>query len=126
MTINTTLEDITLTKFEKVILATIKGVICDFKNFYGFDNSPVINIVVKHLDNKSDSRLTTFHISAENGSTPVGLFHDVCSILQPFTFGYKFQGGYFPNDGSTSIILQRFDISYETFNGWVVRDVKQQ
>lgn len=117
MKIFTTFDCIKLNEFEKIILLVIKGLLYDANHaseghYLHKDSNKIIT--VKPTDNNSKD-LTTFHIT---NSYP-GLFKDLKKIIEPFSFGMKVQGGN-KEDGSTSIILQKFKIKRETLNYYTI------
>ena len=114
MKIYVTLDCIKLTDFEKLLLVVIKGVLYDFyRNLpeqYQNERKEYI-ITVKPCD--IGGGLTAFKIE---GNTPAGLFDEVKRLITPFSCGFQMQGGFYKEDKSTSIILQRFEMKRKTLN----------
>lgn len=115
MTINSTLDCIKLTDFEKMLLVIIKGALYDFYHSRDekYRKGASYHITVKSTDNSKV--LTSFKIEGFGNNTPKGLFNEVKKIITPFTCGFQIQGGY-NEDESTTIILQRFEMKRETLN----------
>jgi hypothetical protein len=125
MKIYATLDCIIPSPFERLIMATIKGVLYDYMHSRPekrpedvFEWTTEYHLTVK----KSDNNMICFLLQPLNGSsptTPVGLFEDVKKLIEPVAMGFTMHGGFYPADGSTSFVIQRFEIKYQTFHGWV-------